>query len=383
MGSRRRRLGLHDRVRRWNGRCRCAGCARLTVAGPGSLLGALRICLWPSARASSPTPSAAGRRPRHPRSARRHGSRRCGVVRARRVAGPAGSRGPARCPRLRAADGAPLIALGQTVAEYPVSPSSGATSVMTSSRSAELMRLLKLAVDFAWARVNPASNWSARWGTRDLHRDLGTRTRSVRHDVFVTQHRHPCRVEFRDCRAGRCDVPAPGPAAAPGLGHLLELPRAVRLDPEACIAAEGVPGVVTLCDALTQPTAFQQRRGDIAAIAQDMDEVRVGKRGCQSGIRKLDSGVCSTARFRAAIARRWFRTRMRRARSTTSGDRDCCASVYSSGTAAFHGLTSPRSAKPATDPRTPAVNVVPLRGQPTMKTPRRSTRPNIPRGCRP
>lgn len=70
--------------------------------------------------------------------------------------------------------------------------------------------------------------------------------------------------------ARRCDIPAPRPGAAAGLGNLSELFPALGLDPEAGMRAVWLPGIVCVRPIRAQPAALQQGGGDVSAVAQDV-----------------------------------------------------------------------------------------------------------------
>ena len=74
------------------------------------------------------------------------------------------------------------------------------------------------------------------------------------------------------------DVAPPHPGGAAGVARRLELGSAIWLDPEARVRAVRDARVVRLRLLAPQPRLLEQRAGDVAAVADDVDDDGLGER---------------------------------------------------------------------------------------------------------
>ena len=94
--------------------------------------------------------------------------------------------------------------------------------------------------------------------------------RRVAHELLVADDR---RALGNGARRG--DVSTPGPGRAGRVGDLRELLLPPGLDPEAGVRPERQARVVRTRALGAQPAALEERRRDVAAVADDVDRERV------------------------------------------------------------------------------------------------------------
>ena len=175
----------------------------------------------------------------------------------------------------------------------------------------------------------------------------------------------------------RRHVATPRPRGPRRVRYPGELLLPAGLDPEPGVRPERQPRIVGAGPGRAQPAALEERRGDVAAVRNDVDgdRVRVGAERRGEHEARL-GGLLDAAEAAGEPEHANALEDLPRRRGATSS----CGFPISSGIAAFHGCTSSRSTKPGSDPSARPVKVVPDRGDPTTNTSRSSVRAGGPDG---